>query len=169
MHQAIHYHYAKHLDYPPKATWDGRGGTVSNICMALKLHAKEIQMVRKTLENIMVCMHKGEVFDGTIRWKFKKCRKILIESGSIEETLIANWMEAHCGFRFTTELVNEHRRQQGGDGVSRFAIMSAFYCLKQKIDMLDKIQSGGNNKKWAQAQFNVTKKMQVMLGKITVS
>ena len=77
-------------------------------------------------------------------------------------------MEAHCGFRMTTELVNEHRRQQGDGEVSRFAIMSEFYRLKPTIDILEKIQSGGNKPDWIEARFNLTKQMEIMLGNLTL-
>ena len=56
-------------------------------------------------------------------------------------------MESHYGFRFTIEQVNEHRRQQGDVGVSRYAVMAAFYRLDPKIDVLSTIVSGGHNKK----------------------
>ena len=76
-------------------------------------------------------------------------------------------MEAHCGFRFTMEQVNEHRRQQGLEGVSRYCVMSVFHRLKPKIDILQKIVSGGHNQACITVRHNVTKQMQVMLGKLT--
>ena len=42
-------------------------------------------------------------------------------------------MEAHCGFRFTTEQVDEHRRQEGLERVSWFCVMSTFIGLHQKL------------------------------------
>ena len=47
--------------------------------------------------------------------------------GSQEESLIANWMESHCGFRMTTILVNEHRREAGKERSSHVVVMSAFH------------------------------------------
>ena len=125
-------------------------------------------MVRRTLDEIMLCMREGVEFDGTLRNKAKTGRKILIKPGSVEENLIATWMESHCGFRFTTEQVNEHRKQQGDVGVSRYAVMAAFYRLDPKIDVLFKIVSGGHNKKWIQAMFNVTNQMEEMMDNLTV-
>ena len=124
-------------------------------------------MVKRTLDEIMLCMREGVEFDGTLRNKAKTGRKILITPGSVEENLIATWMESHCGFRFTTEQVNEHRKQQGDVGVSRYAVMAAFYRLDPKIDVLFKIVSGGHNEKWIQARFNVSKQMEVMMGNLT--
>ena len=76
-------------------------------------------------------------------------------------------MEAHCGFRQTTYMVNEHRRQQGDTRVSVYAVMSAFYRLQPKVDILQKIQSGGENEKWITARYNVSKQMEAMLGNLT--
>ena len=108
-------------------------------------------MIRQTLDEIMLymmlCMRNGVGFDGTLRNKAKIGRSILILPGFVEENLIVTWIESHCGFRFTTEQVNEHIRQQGGIRVSRYAIMAAFYRLDPKINILSKIVSGGHNKK----------------------
>ena len=78
---------------------------------------------------------EGEDFDGQIKQKVKNRSKIIISPGSIKESLIASWMEAHCGLRFTMEQVNEHRGQQGLEGVSIYCIVSVFYRLKPKIDI----------------------------------
>ena len=114
----------------------------------------------------MRCMVEGEDFDGRIKQKGKAGRNIITSLGSVEESLIANWMEAHCGFRFTMEQVNKHHRQQGLEGVRRYCVMSVFYRLKPKIDILQKIVSGGHNQAWITARHNVTKQMQVVLGRL---
>ena len=64
-------------------------------------------------------------------------------------------------------MVNEHRRQQGDTRVSVYAVMSAFYRLQPKVDILQKIQSGGENEKWVTARYNVSKQMEAMLGNLT--
>ena len=51
--------------------------------------------------------------------------------------------------------------------VSVSAVMSAFYRLAPKITIIEKIQSGGMNQKWIEGSYNVTKQMQIMLGRIT--
>ena len=60
-------------------------------------------------------------------------RKILIEYVSTEEELIKRWMESHLGFRMTTMLVNEHRREEGKEQVGVSAVMDAFYRLQPKV------------------------------------
>ena len=93
-------------------------------------------MVRRTLDEIMLCMRKGVKFDRTLQHKAKRGHMILILPGSVEENLIATWIESQCGFRFTTEQINEHCRQQGDVRVSRYALMAAIYWLDPKINVL---------------------------------
>ena len=76
-------------------------------------------------------------------------------------------MEAHVGFRMTTLLVNEHRKEQGEERVSVSAVMSAFYHLQPKITIIEKVQSGGYNQNWKDASYRVAKQIQIMLGKLT--
>ena len=115
----------------------------------------------------MRCAAEGIEFNGKIEKKSKQGRKIIILPGSFEELLIANWMEAYCGFRQTTVMVNEHRRQQGDERVSVYAVMAAFYRLQPKIDVLQKVQSGGDKQGWINARYNVAKQMEAMQGKLT--
>ena len=37
----------------------------------------------------------------------------MIEVGSPEEVIIADWMEANLGFRNTTIMINRHRMDEG--------------------------------------------------------
>ena len=116
----------------------------------------------------MRCVKEGEDFDGHIRNNQKLGRNILILPGSIKEALIANWMEAHCGFRMTTLMANEHRRQQDNIEVSRYAVMAAFYQLNPKVDVLSKVFSRGNNANWILASYNQCKQMKIMLGELSM-
>ena len=45
--------------------------------------------------------------------------------------------------------------------------MSAFYTLAPKINIIQKIQSGGNNQGWIDTLYNITKQMQIMLGELS--
>lgn len=83
-----------------------------------------------------------------IESKRKLGHTLIILPGSAEEPLIMNWMEAHCDFRQTTYMMNEHRRQQGDTWVRVYAVMAAFYCLQPKVDILQNPQSGGEHEKW---------------------
>jgi len=164
---AIQYQYIDIMDAPHKSYWSGKGGTISVIRKALHMSTNQRRTIKRTLQEITKCMREGVIFDGSIEKENKQGRKIIILPGSFEELLIANWMEAHCGFRFTTMMVNEHRRQQGDDDVSVYAVMAVFYRLKPKVDVIKKVQSGGHNEKWIQASYNVTKQMKIMLGELT--
>mmetsp|Transcript_14233 Transcript_14233/g.14416 ORF Transcript_14233/g.14416 Transcript_14233/m.14416 type:complete len:114 (-) Transcript_14233:138-479(-) len=70
----------------------------------------------------MRCVRVGQSFDGTIKTHFGQNK--FIKPGSANEALIATWMELHCGFWMTTLMVNEHRKEEGKDFVSRYAVMN---------------------------------------------
>ena len=108
---AISYYFVEVLDAPHSTHWKGKGGTIAIIRKALHMHPSQRRVIRRTLQEIMRCAAEGDEFNGKIEKKSKQGRKIIILPGSFEELLIANWMEAHCGFRQTTVMVNEHRRQ----------------------------------------------------------
>ena len=76
-------------------------------------------------------------------------------------------MESHLGFRMTTMLVNEHRREEGNEQVGVTAVMNAFYRLKPKINIIEKVQSGGLKQGWIDASDNIAKQMKIMLGEMT--
>ena len=162
---AIYYFWLHDLDGPHEVHWSGKDGTIAHIQRSLKMPTHTQKKIRRTLEEIMRCLRLGLPFDGKIH-SDSMGRKVLISAGLVEETLIANWMEQHCGFRMTTMLVNEHRAEQGDERVSVWAVMSAFYRLKPKINLIQKVQSGGLNPAWIEASYNTSKQMQIMLGRI---
>ena len=113
----------------------------------------------------MPCIITGSPFVG--KFGTTTGRKILIESGSTEEDLIARCMESHLGFRITTMLVNKHRREEVKERVEVSAVMNVFYCLQPKGNIIKKAQSGGLNQAWMDASYNIAKKIQIMLGRIS--
>ena len=165
LRHAIYYVYVHVLDAPHEEHWSGKEGTIAIIRKKLELPPHTRRKIHRTLDLIMSSLRKGMIFDG--KWETNAGRPILIKPGSTEETLIANWMESHVGFRMTTTLVNEHRREQGDERVSVSAVMSAFYRLQPKIDIIGKAVSGGLNKNWMEASYNISKQMQIMLGKLS--
>ena len=68
----------------------------------------------------------------------------------------------------TTMLVNEHRREEGCERVGVTSVINAFYRLKPKINIIEKVQSGGLNEGWMTASYNIAKQMKIMLGKMTI-
>ena len=165
---SIYYTWVNRLDAPPEEDWKGRDGTIHTIRRMLGMPPHARSKIRRVLEEAMRCLRVGECFDGRIEPKNKVGRKVEILPGSAEELLMANWMESHVGFRMTTLLVNEHRREEGKENVSVSAVMSAFYRLQPKVNVLQKVQSGGLNQGWIDASYNVSKQMLVMLGKLTL-
>ena len=93
--------------------------------MNLHLCISQTRTIKRTLEDIVRCMANGFNYDGLS--ELAHGRKTSISPGSKEEILIANWMESHCGFRMTTILVNEHRREAGKERVSHDVAMSEFH------------------------------------------
>ena len=165
---SIYYTWVYRLDAPPEKDWKGRDGTIHTIRHILGMPPHARSKIRRVLEEAMRCLRVGKYFDGTIEPKNKLGRKVVILPGSAEELLMANWMESHIGFRMTTLLVNEHRKEEGKERVIVSAVMSAFYRLQPKVSVLQKLQSGGLNQGWMDASYNVSKQMLVMLGKLTV-
>ena len=84
-------------------------------------------------------------------------RNILIESGSMEEELIVRWIESHLEFRMTNMLVNEHRRKECKEQVGVSVVMNKFCCLQSKVNIIQKVQSGGLNQAWMDASYNIAK------------
>lgn len=162
---AVYYYYVEWLDAPPKEQWKGRDGTIHQIRRKLELPRSARLKIERVLENILCCICDGHDFEG--KFFMYTGRPLAIEEGSVEEELIAKWMESHLGFRMTTLLVNEHRKEEGKERVSVSAVMNAFYRLNPKVSIIEKVQSGGNNKGWIEASYNVSKQMQIMMGKLT--
>jgi len=165
LRNAIYYIYVNTLDAPHEEHWSGKEGTIAIIRKKLGLPPHTRRLIRRTLDLIISNFKNGTVFDGI--HESAAGRPVSIKPGSVEETLIADWMEAHVGFRMTTLLVNEHRKEQGKERLSVSAVMSAFYRLQPKITVIEKVQSGGNNQNWKDASYRVAKQMQIMLGKLS--
>ena len=162
LRHAIYYYYIHRLDGPHEEHWGGKEGTIAVIRKHLQLPPHTRRKIRRTLDKIMLCIRTGTPFVGQLGTTTG--RHILIESGSAEEELIARWMESHLGFRMTTMLVNEHRREEGKERVGVSAVMNAFYRLNPKVTIIEKVQSGGLNQAWMDASYNIAKQMQIMLG-----
>ena len=97
----------------------------------------------------------------------KEGRPPIIEEGSIEEQLIADWMEDNMGFRNTTILINSYRLDEGKIPVSRSAVMNAFDRMDPKLNNIQKVCQGDtNNRAWALARKRQTKQLLIMQGKI---
>ena len=105
--------------------------------------------------------YSGSSYDGN-------ASPCLINPGSTEEHIIADWMETGFGFRHTTWMVNEHCLSHNQIMSKQNAVMGAFRHMLPVITKLQKrIQGNVNHDAWKLARKSQTKQYMVMLGKIT--
>ena len=124
-------------------------------------------MNHRTLIDALLYIGTGLEFNGKFN-SHKNCGCIIIlKTGDTEEHLVSNWMQTGAGFHLTTEIVTEHFRSEGKCEVSRYCVMSSFYCMNPQNTTTRKIVSGGNNDEWINARGNHTKQLMIMLGKLT--
>ena len=75
-----------------------------------------------------------------------------MKTGSIEEQLIADWMEDGLGFHLTTMLVNVHQKEQCLPEVGIKAVYNTFHQLEPLFFKIEKTpQKADNQKLWAEA------------------
>lgn len=97
-----------------------------------------------------------------------KGRPQTIEAGSIEEGIIAEWMEAGLGFKFTTSMVNQYRIEVGTTPVTISAVYHHFDRMKPVISKITKCcQSNNNSEGWVTARYKQCKQFSIIFGKIT--
>ena len=65
---------------------------------------------------------KGIVFSPDLKQEIVG-RKTMIDKGTYEEAIIADWMEQGLGFRMTTLMVNQHRHEEGLIPVGRSCVI----------------------------------------------
>ena len=106
-------------------------------------------------------------YDGLDKRRTNRGRPSVIEEGSNDECLIADWMEDNMGFRRTTQFLNEHRTEEGRMPVDRSAVMAAFDRMEPKLDRVQKEVQGGASEAWANARRNQMKQLLIMRGVIT--
>ena len=69
-----------------------------------------------------------------------------------ELNILADSMENRLSLRYTTNLINFHRHQNGFDAVCRSTVNLAFLRLQPKITRIQKFQQGTNNEgKWTRS------------------
>ena len=76
-----------------------------------------------------------------------------LSSNLDELNILADSMENRLGIRYTTQLINFHRQQNGFDAVCRSTVNLSFLRLQPKITRIQKIQQGTKNEgKWKKAR-----------------
>ena len=76
-------------------------------------------------------------------------------------------MENRLDLRYTTHLINCHRRQNGFDTVCKSTINLAFLRLQPKITRIQKIQQVAKNEgKWKEPRQRQTKQWLIMINRL---
>ena len=105
---AIAYIFIECHDLPPEEEWHGQNGTITKILRTLNMTVNKRKVIKSVLENVTACYKKGIEYTGVNEMMQVRDTK-KIQENSIDEDLIATWMEEGLGFRLTTMFVNEHR------------------------------------------------------------
>jgi len=96
------------LGRPPPEKWFGRKGTVTTIARTLKLVRGSRSVIFNVLYDVIDCLKKGVEHTGKDKFQKEYIGRRILKTGSIEEQLIADWMEDGLGFCLTTMLINVH-------------------------------------------------------------
>ena len=151
---AIAYIFVEKLDIPPQEEWMGRNGTIAIISRTLNIPKGSYRTILGVLQNVTICFQNGNEYTGerdidSIQFTKK------IKENSIEEELIATWMEEGLGFQLTTMLLNMHLNEQGLEEIGIKSVYNTFYCLNPVISRTNKkSQMPENLELWADARFN---------------
>ena len=71
-----------------------------------------------------------------------------------ELIIVADCMEIRLGLRYTTSLINRHRKTQGFDAVYKSTVNLYFRRIQTKRTRIHKIQKVTNNEgKWKEARI----------------
>ena len=163
----IAYYYRCILRAPPECEWTGPDGTIAIVRKDLHLHWDRNRLVRKVFKDVNNCVNKHTTYDGERICCADMGQPIVIKPKSVEESLIADYLEGGFGYRFTTLMVNTQRVDEGKRIVGRSAIMSA---AKRMIPLVTKIQKRSqgnkNNEAWQLARFHQTLQMSILLREI---
>ena len=82
------------------------------------------------------------LYDGYDYRQNNKERPVMIEEGSQDKLLIADWLENNLGFRRTAEFWNKHRTDESRMVVVSSAVMNASNRMQPKIDRVQKTVQG---------------------------
>jgi len=124
---AIAYVFIEKLDIPPPQTWTGCNGTIAIISRTLNIPKGSYDVIFNVLQNVTTCYRNGNEYKGDKDIEIDNVRETRkIKTGSIEEELIANWMEDGIGFQLTTMLLNEHLKDEGQPEVGTKSVYNVF-------------------------------------------
>jgi hypothetical protein len=166
---AIGTYFMQALRAPHFTLWGGKVGVISSLINTWNLPKNSRRYVKHIIQSTVQCINNKVSYHGLTKRNESGGRPQIIQQGSVEEGIIAEWMEAGLGFRFTTLMVNQHRIDEGNYPIGRNAVMNHFDRMRPKITKIQKCcQANSNNEKWVLARFNQCKQYLIMFGKITL-
>ena len=122
---SVAYHYTNVLKSPPPYELKGRYGTILHIYKYLNIPKKKRRRIGLVLLEITKYKQQHRFYTGFIE-RDNTGGPPKIKPGSIEDHIIADWIEAGLGFRQTTIMVNEYRMDCGLAHVGRNCIINSF-------------------------------------------
>ena len=144
------------LGAPSMEEWDGPNGTIRRICNMFGWGSvsNKNRKIRKVFLECEESLNKGIQFNANKTKELRTGRPPVIQRGSIEEGIIADWMEADMGARMTTKMVNEHRKSEGLELVSINVILRHMKKMAPKVTPIKKKSQGNNdNFEWVNARY----------------
>jgi hypothetical protein len=141
---AISYIYMHTLDAPKPSEWDGKNGTVGDICKRLGLGYSQRKSVKQCLTRIIICRSMGIEYDGTRKDQIESSRILLIPADSVEMQIIADSVDMGSSIRKTTELVNEHRKANDIKEVGLSTVFEVYKKLKPVMTTEEQQELGTN-------------------------
>ena len=110
---AIASFYIDGLGVHPKTQWFGKAGTIATITRTLNLSKGSSQVISNVLNDVTKCLELGIEYTGDKEKDYIERNTRKLKPGSLDEQLVADWMEDGLGFCLTTMLLNIHQKEQG--------------------------------------------------------
>ena len=153
----VGYYYRKALGSPRRSQWHGKNETIYHICDVFKLTKTKQKIVNRILNDILIQEHLRLPYDGKEkRWR-NKGRPVVTIPGSVDEGLLADWMEDNHGFHQTTIFLNQYRMEERMMPVGRSVVISAFDRMNTKINLATKQVQEESSDAWTGVHKKQTK------------
>ena len=131
-------YFMQALRAPDTTLWGGKVGFISTLIDIWNLPKTSRRYVIYIMEATVQCMKNRVSYHGLTKRNQCGGRPQIIQPGSVDERIIAKWMEVGLGFRFTTFMVNQYRIDEGNCPIERNAVMNHFDRMRSKITNVQK-------------------------------
>ena len=151
--------YEKKYQAAPESEWYAEGGTGIISLLLKDIPWTNRTTIKKVLVGSLQASRRKHLYKGT---KY-------IEDGSIDEQIVADFLEDGYGVDRTWRAVNTRRRKKGLVEVGRSVIVSTIKTLQAVQIPIVQVSQGCSDpySTWAMAGFNQAKQMLVRLGTIS--